>query len=61
MKGMSVMLGIDDPARAERIFSALADGGTVRMPFEQTFWAYRFGMVVDRFGTPWMINCEKAP
>jgi PhnB protein len=59
-KGMSVMLQIDDPARAERIFNTLADGGSVRMPFEETFWAYRFGMVVDRFGTPWMINCEKA-
>ena len=48
------------PAEAERIFHALADNGTVRMPIQQTFWATRFGMVVDKFGTPWMINCEAA-
>jgi PhnB protein len=59
-KGISVSLHIDDPAGAERIFHALAEGGTVRMPIEETFWAVRFGMLVDRFGTPWMINCEKA-
>ncbi len=60
MKGFSVTLGVDRPAEAERIFNALADKGTVRMPLEQTFWAARFGMLVDRFGTPWMISCEKA-
>jgi PhnB protein len=59
-RGMSVSIHIDDPAQAERIFNALADGGSVRMPFGETFWAHRFGMLVDRFGTPWMINCEKA-
>lgn len=59
-KGFSVTLGVDDPSEAERIFHALAEGGTVRMPLEKTFWAARFGMLVDRFGTPWMINCEQA-
>ena len=59
MKGFSVTLGIDDPKDAERIFHALAESGTVRMPIQETFWAVRFGMLVDRFGTPWMINCEK--
>jgi PhnB protein len=58
-KGFSVTLGIDDPADAERIFHALAQNGTVQMPIQQTFWAARFGMLVDQFGTPWMINCEK--
>ena len=58
-KGFSVTLGIDDPAEAERVFHALAEDGTVRMPIEETFWALRFGMLVDRFGIPWMINCEK--
>jgi PhnB protein len=57
-KGISVSIGIDDAAAAERIFNALAEGGTVQMPMEQTFWALRFGMVVDRFGIPWMVNCE---
>jgi PhnB protein len=55
-----VTLGITDPSDAERIFHALAENGTVRMPIQETFWAIRFGMLVDRFGTPWMINCEKA-
>ena len=59
-KGFYVQLGIDDPAEAERIFQALAENGKVTMPFEQTFWAFRFGMLVDQFGIPWMVNCEKA-
>ena len=59
-KGFSVTLGIDDPTEAERIFNALAENGTVQMPLQQTFWAVRFGMLVDRFGIPWMINCEQA-
>jgi PhnB protein len=58
--GFSVAIGIKDPAEAERIFHALADGGTVRLPIQPTFWAARFGMLVDKFGTPWMINCEPA-
>jgi PhnB protein len=60
LQGISVSLGIDDPAEAERIFHALEEKGKVRMPLQQTFWAFRFGMVVDRYGIPWMINCEKA-
>jgi PhnB protein len=60
MQGFSVTLNIKDPAEAERIFNAFAAGGTVRMPLGETFWAVKFGMLADRFGTPWMINCEKA-
>jgi PhnB protein len=52
-----VNLQVDRPADADRIFDALADDGNVTMPLQPTFWAARFGMVVDRFGTPWMINC----
>lgn len=59
-QGFYVQIAIDDPANAERAFHALAAGGTVHMPFEQTFWAYRFGMLVDRFNVPWMINCDNA-
>ena len=59
-QGFSVSLQIADPGEAERIFRALAEKGTVRMPLQQTFWAARFGMLVDRFGIPWMINCERA-
>lgn len=59
-QGFSVTLGIDNPVEAERVFNALVENGTVRMPIQQTFWAERFGMLVDRFGIPWMINCEKS-
>ena len=59
-QGMRVSLHVDDPAEAERIFHALAEGGSVLMPVQETFWAHRFAMLTDRFGTPWMINCEKA-
>ena len=58
-KGFSVTVNVEDPAEADRIFQALAENGTVRMPIQKTFWAIRFGMLVDRFGTPWMINCEE--
>ena len=59
-RGTSVTIGVDDVVEAERIFSALAADGTVQMPIQETFRAARFGMLVDRFGTPWMINCEPA-
>jgi PhnB protein len=58
--GFSVNIGVTDPAEAERIFRALAENGTETMPIAETFWAVRFGMLVDRFGIPWMVNCEKA-
>ena len=59
-QGFSVSLQVTDPAEAERIFHALAEGGKVQMPIQETFWAVRFGMATDQFGIPWMINCEKA-
>jgi PhnB protein len=59
-KGFSVTLGVEKPAEAERVFAALAAGGTVRMPLGKTFFAERFGMLVDRFGIPWMVVCEQA-
>jgi len=59
-QGFSVSLQFDDTVEAERIFHALAEKGMVQMPIQETFWAARFGMVVDQFGTPWMINCAQA-
>ena len=59
-KGFSLSLQIESTAEAERVFGELANGGEIRMPLERTFWAARFGMVVDRFGIPWMINCESS-
>jgi PhnB protein len=58
-QGFSVAIQTHDPKEAERIFAALADNGTVTMPLQQTFWAVRFGMLVDQFGIPWMVNCEQ--
>jgi PhnB protein len=58
-QGFSVALNFTDPAEAERVFNALAEKGTVQMPLQQTFWAVRFGALVDQFGIPWMINCEQ--
>ena len=60
-QGFNVLLTVQDPAEAERVFVALAREGSISMPFAQTFWAYRFGMCTDRFGIPWMVNCEQAP
>ncbi len=59
MKGCQVTIGISEPDEAERIFNALAEGGTIRMPLQETFWASRFGMLLDRFGVSWMVNCER--
>jgi PhnB protein len=58
-QGFNVMANADRPGDAERLFRALSEGGTVTMPIQETFWAYRFGMCTDRFGTPWMVNCAK--
>ena len=58
-QGFSVTLGLRDQAEAERIFTALAEKGTVEMALQETFWAIRFGVLVDRFGIPWTINCER--
>jgi PhnB protein len=58
--GLNVSIHLKDAAEGERIFNALAEGGTVTMPFQQTFWSPGFGMCVDRFGIPWMVNCEQA-
>jgi len=58
-QGNYVSIGVEDPAEADRIYHALAEGGTVQMPIAETFWAARFAMFVDRFGIPWMVNCDK--
>jgi PhnB protein len=59
-KGFHLTVGLDDPNDAERIFQALSEGGTVQMPLQNTFWAVRFGVLTDRFGVSWEINCEQA-
>ena len=57
--GISVSLHTKDPAEAERFFKALSENGRVTMPLQKTFWSVSFGMLVDQFGIPWMINCEQ--
>lgn len=57
-EGFSIALAPRNVAEAERVFAALADGGRVTMALEKTFWAERFGSLIDRFGVSWLINCE---
>ena len=59
-QGFSVILNLGDVEQARRIFVAFAGGGKVHMPFQSTFWSPGFGVVVDRFGTPWEINCTRS-
>ena len=59
MRGSAVCLTVDEPGEAERVFGALAQGGKVQMPLQETFWARKFGMLQDQFGVAWMINCLK--
>ena len=58
MRGVAINYTVPDVASATRAFEALADGGEVTMPLAETFWAPLFGMCVDRFGVPWMVNAE---
>ena len=58
VRGIRINRSLPDAATAARVFDALAAGGTVEMPLEQTSWSAAFGMCTDRFGTPWMIDVE---
>lgn len=60
-QGIALTLNFDSVARAEQVFNALAEGGTVQMPLQPQFWARTWGMLTDRFGTPWMVNGELQP
>jgi PhnB protein len=57
-QGSSVTLRVDTPEEAERTFKGLTDGATIQMPMDKTFFAKKFGMLVDKFGTHWMVICE---
>jgi PhnB protein len=58
-QGFRIALQVEDPAEAERRFNALAEGGSVQMPFGATFFSHGFGMCIDRFGIPWLVNSPK--
>lgn len=59
-KGFAVSIQVKEPKEADRIFSQLTENASVDMPIQQTFWAARFGMLRDKYGIPWMINCDQA-
>jgi PhnB protein len=61
IKGVSITLNYDTTAQAQKVFDALSAGGTVTMPMQPAFWAKTWGMLVDRFGTPWIVNGELLP
>lgn len=61
IQGITLSLATNDVAEAEKIFAVLSTNGNVTMALEKTFWAERFGMVTDQFGTPWMVNCDLPP
>jgi PhnB protein len=58
--GFCVSVQVKDTAEAERIFKELSEGGKVQMQFQETFWSPGFGMCIDKFEVPWMINCAPA-
>ena len=62
IKGVAIAVDYDRVEKAEKVFAALTDGGgRVTMPMQSAFWAKRWGMLVDRFGTPWIVNGEPIP
>ena len=57
-QGFAISIPADSEEAGEQVFNALADGGRIDMPYEQTFWAKRFGYVTDRFGVNWMVSVD---
>jgi PhnB protein len=58
--GFCVAVHYKDAAEGRKVFDALSPGATVQMPFQETFWAKGFGMLIDRFGIPWIVNAEQT-
>jgi PhnB protein len=61
IRGVSIAVDYARVETAEKVFAALAEGGRVTMPMQSAFWAKRWGMLVDKFGTPWIVNGEPIP
>jgi PhnB protein len=59
--GVTMSISGDEEAKLEGFWNALADGGQVTMPLDTPPWGGKFGMLVDRYGVPWMINVNAAP
>jgi PhnB protein len=58
--GFCVAVHFNTAAEGERVFKALAQNANVQMPFQETFWAKGFGMLIDQFGTPWIVNADQT-
>ena len=56
---VSLSLHFDSVEKLEKAFNGLVEGGTVTMPAQETFWAHRFGMLIDKYGFQWMVNMDK--
>lgn len=61
IKGVSITLNYDTTEQAQAVFAALSEGGHVTMPMQAAFWAKAWGMLIDKFGTPWIVNGELLP
>ena len=59
MAGAVVSVEVASPEEARTVFDALAEGGTVQMALQPTFWSAAFGMLKDRYGVAWMVDCER--
>ena len=57
-KGVTLSLSVATDAEATRLFAAMSEAGSVQMPLMKTFWTSSFGMLIDKFGVPWMVNVE---
>ena len=55
---ISLAIGLNEPDKAKEYFANLSEGGSVTMPLDKTFWAEAFGMLTDKFGIKWMVNCD---
>jgi len=58
--GFCVAVHYEDPTEGERVFNTLAEAGMTQMAFQPTFWAKGFGMCIDQFGTPWIVNAGQT-
>ncbi len=57
--GYALLLSIDSAAETKRLFAELADNGTILLPIQETFWSSSYGILTDRFGVTWKLNCTE--
>ncbi len=59
-RGLTLSVQATNAEEGQTLFNALSAGGKITMPYAATFWAGGFGMLIDQFGVPWMVNCDQA-